>query len=222
MPRTARASVGGLCYHIINRGNGRKEVFHKPADYEAFVGLLQKACARIPMRVLGYCLMPNHFHLVVWPHVDGNLGRWMQWLLTAHVRRYHTHYRSEGHVWQGRFKAFPIQADDHLLMVMRYIERNPVRAGLVLRAEHWAWSSASARQNGAYIGLVCEGPLSWPEPWLAYVNEPLTDAELTRVRQSVNRGTPLGCETWTTSIASQLGLEASLRERGRPRVGREK
>src|SRR5688572_10749124 len=106
MPRTARAAVGGLCYHVLNRGNGRAAVFHKPEDYDAFVDLFVAANERLPMRILGWCLMPNHFHLVLRPHADGDLRRWMQWLMTSHVRRYHRHYQSSGHVWQGRFKAF--------------------------------------------------------------------------------------------------------------------
>ncbi len=123
MPRTARASVGGVCYHVLNRGNARMRVFHGDEDYEAFVDLLDRACERLPMRVLTYCLMPNHFHLVLLPHGDGDLGRWMQWLLTSHVRRHHRRRRSSGHVWQGRFKAFPIQQDAHLVMVLRYVQR---------------------------------------------------------------------------------------------------
>lgn len=127
MPRTARASVGGVCYHVINRGHARAEVFRNPEDYTAFRGLLWEAAERQRMRVLAYCLMPNHFHLTLWPRGDGDLSRFMQWLLTAHVRRDHRHYQSNGHVWQGRFKAFPIQQDAHLLTLLRYIERNPLR-----------------------------------------------------------------------------------------------
>lgn len=113
MPRTARASVGGVCYHVINLGNGRSRVFHEPGDYDAFVALIAEAARRVRVRVLAYCLMPNHFHLVLWPRHDGDLSRFMQWLLTAHVRRYHRHHRGSGHVWQWRFKAFPIQQDAH-------------------------------------------------------------------------------------------------------------
>ena len=145
MPRTARASLGNWCYHVLNRGNGRAEVFHKPEDYAAFIDLFAPACERIPMRILGWCLMPNHFHLVLWPRKDGDLGRWMQWLLTSHVRRYHKHYRSSGHVWQGRFKAFPIQQDEHFLTVLRYAERNALRAGLAPSAHDWPWGSLRAR-----------------------------------------------------------------------------
>ena len=140
MPRTARASIGRICYHVLNRGNARQDVFHEDDDHLRFIELIQEACERVPMRVLAWCLMSNHFHLVVWPHADGELSRWMQWLLTSHVRRYHSRYHSSGHVWQGRFNAFPIQQDQHLLTVIRYVERNPLRAGLVGRAEQWPWS----------------------------------------------------------------------------------
>src|SRR5215207_2582578 len=131
MPRTARADEGGLVYHALNRGNGCATVFHDAEDYDAFVDLIGLACLRRPMRVLAYCLMPNHFHLAVRPHKDGDLGRWMQWLLTSHVRRYRKRYGGSGHVWQGRFKTFPTANDDHLFSMLRYVERNPLRARLV-------------------------------------------------------------------------------------------
>ena len=134
MPRTARASVGGYCYHVINRGNGGSQVFHHERDYHACVSLIRRACARRSMRILAYCLMPNHFHLALWPKKDGDWGPWMQCLLTAHVHAYRKQYRCTGHIWQGRFRAFPIEEDGHLLTVLWYIERNPVRAGLVSQA----------------------------------------------------------------------------------------
>src|SRR5271157_5829251 len=107
MPRTARASAANFCYHVLNRGNNRVSVFHKDGDFNAFVGLLAEAKLRNPMRILAYYVLPNHFHLALWPLGDGDLGRWMHWLLTAHVRRYQRHYRSTGHVWQGRFNPLP-------------------------------------------------------------------------------------------------------------------
>ncbi len=218
MPRTARASVGGVCYHAINRGNNRREVFLKEGDYLAFLKAIAHACIEIPMPVLAYCLMPNHFHFVLRPHADGDLGRWMHWVLNTHVRRYHKHYGSSGHLWQGRFKAFPIQEDEYLLTVMRYAERNPVRAKLVRRAENWPWSSAHCWLPGAERPIwLATGPVERGPDWLARVNAALTASELAAVRASVVRGAPHGEEKWRRQTAERLGLESTLRPRGRPR-----
>jgi putative transposase len=216
MPRTARASVGGICYHVFNRGNARAPVFHQDSDYSAFVDVLRQACEHIPMRILAYCLLPNHFHLALWPYGDGDLSRWMHWLLTAHVCRYRRHYQSSGHIWQGRFKAFPVQHDEHLLTVLRYIERNPVRAGLTARAEGWKWSSARNWSTGHSEVTVDPGPSVRFGDWLAFVNQPLTAGELEALRHSVARGTPYGSVDWKLLTAAQLGLEATLRRPGRP------
>jgi putative transposase len=219
MPRTARASVGGMVYHALNRGNGRAEVFHKAEDYVAFLKLLRQASERLPMRLLSYCLMPNHFHLVLWPREDGDLSCWMQWLLTSHVRRYHRHYHSSGHVWQGRFKAFPIEEDEHLLTVMRYVERNPVRAKTipVRKAQRWPWSSIGTPPKNIEIPFLDVGPVQRGKNWLHYVNKPQTDAELKAMRVSVNRDRPFGAESWQKDTAKRLGLEHSMRPLGRPR-----
>jgi putative transposase len=100
MPRNPRASLGRYCYHALNRGNARRTVFFKDGDFAAFVKLLRQAGARSPVRLLAWCLMPNHFHLALWPPGDGDLSDYMGWLLTAHVRRYHQHYHSSGHVYR--------------------------------------------------------------------------------------------------------------------------
>jgi putative transposase len=105
--------------------------------------------------------MPNHFHLALWPQADGDLSDYMMWLLTAHVRRYHKHYHSSGHVYQGRFRSFPVQEDDHLPTLLRYIERNPLRAGLVERAQEWRWSSAALNPCPA-APLLDAGPVHRP------------------------------------------------------------
>jgi putative transposase len=202
---------------VINRGNARAEVFHAEGDYQAFVTVLKEASERVPMRMLAYCVMPNHFHLALWPYRDGDLSRWMQWLLTAPVRRYHRWHESSGHVWQGRFKAFPIEQDGHLLTVLRYVERNPVRAGLVTRAEEWRWSSASLWRESTPETHVHAGPVTRPTPWLAWVNEAVADSDVEQIRASVNRGTPFGSLGWIKRVAASLGLEASLRPLGRPR-----
>jgi putative transposase len=222
MPRTARASVGGLCYHVINRGNARTVVFRDSSDYEAFVRLIRVASSRLPLDMLSACLMPNHIHLVLRPRGNGDLGRWMQWLLTAHVRRHHRRYGSSGHVWQGRFKAFPIQQDAHLLQVMRYVERNALRANLVGRAEDWQWGSLAWRLAGYPGSFLTSPPVPLPHDWLDRVNAPESSAEVAALRHSVNRGAPFGNADWIEATAACLGLESSLRPRGRPRKRCEK
>jgi putative transposase len=217
MPRTARACSAGYTYHILDRGNARAEVFYKPADYDAFLEIMAEASLRTPMRILAYCLMPNHFHFALWPREDGDLSRWIHWLVTTHVGRYLRHYRSSGHVWQGRFKAFPIEEDEHLLTVLRYIERNPLRAGLVERAEAWPWSSLR------WLPFPDQGPVRL-EPgtvprgreWVEDVNLAMTEADVERIRQCVRRDRPFGSAEWTAATARTLGLEYSLRPRGRP------
>ena len=202
MPRTARAAVGGSCYHVINRGNRRAEVFHDVDDYAAFEQLLHEACAYVDMRVLAWCLMPNHFHLALWPKDKDNLADWVHWLLTTHSRRDNLWHRLTGHVWQGRFRAFPIREDDHLLTVLRYIERNPLRANLVARAEDWPWSSLAERLAPPRMPFLHAGPVLLLDSWLQHVNEAQTEAELDRSRRSVNRGSPFGTEDWVRQTAA--------------------
>ena len=205
-----------MIYHALNRGNCRATVFHKAEDFDAFRQTIVDARERLPIDVLGYCLMPNHFHLVVRPHGDGDLGRWMQWLLTAHARRYHRLHGTSGHVWQGRFKAFPIQDDAHLAAVVRYVEHNPLRAELVKRAQDWQWSSLPDWRRGDPLVWRGEPPIR-DAGWLRRVNKPLSASDLHRIRHSVDRGSPFGDEVWTRQTAARLGLESCLRPRGRPR-----
>jgi putative transposase len=142
----------------------------------------------------------------------------MHWLLNTHVRRYHQHYHSSGHIWQGRFKAFPIEQDEHLLTVLRYVERNPMRAALAERAEEWPWSSAGCWRPGAMRpAYLTAGPVRRPRDWLEWVNRAVTAAELEAVRRCVNRGSPYGSDVWVAAAAVRLGLESALRPRGRPR-----
>ena len=214
MPRTARASVGGICYHVINRSNAGGDLFDTSGDFEAFLTLMIRANTRLTMPILGYCIMPSHFHLVLRPLQDGDLGRWMHWLMTAHVTGYHSFHHTRGRIWQGRFKAFPIQEDAHLLTVLRYVERNPLRAGLVEKAQQWQWSSLSRHAEG----IPCGWPIPQPADWLDMVNEPQTLGELEKLRNSVNRGTPFGQSDWSRTTAERLGLEYTTRARGRPQL----
>jgi putative transposase len=213
MPRVPRCAPADLCYHVLNRGNARATVFHGDADYRRFVDLLAEARRRAPMRIVGYCLMPNHVHLVLWPRIDDALGAWMQWLLTTHVRRHHGVHRTGGHVWQGRYKSFPVESDAHLVAVLRYVEANPVRARLVESAVDWPWSS---HRRDAAILPPDAPPVTLPADWTAYVDAPQPSAEIAGVRTSVGRGAPYGRPNWVHRTAEILGLASALRPRGRP------
>ena len=180
MPRIPRGQQAGYAYHVINRGNGRVTVFHKPQDYEAFLSLLVEAKKRHRVKLFAFCLMPNHFHLVIEPEHSTALSNFMQWLLTSHVRRYHKHYGSSGHVWQGRFKSFPVQRDEHLITVLRYVLQNPVRAGLSSTAREWLWSSLRRPQLTDVSPVADEGQLT----------EPIQQDQLATVRECLNRQRP--------------------------------
>ena len=233
MPRIARGETGDVCVHVINRGNARQAVFHNEQDYAEFAALIGRACERLPMRVIGCCLMPNHFHLVLWPQGPGNLSRWMQWLMTSHVRRHHRRYETSGHVWQGRFKSFPIhvrrpsraersrgmlERGNPVLDVLRYVERNPLRAGLVAAAEQWRWSSLRWWTQPGAAPRWWQPDLLWrPTDWLEIVNRPQSEEELAALRQCVERGRPYGPSEWVRRLVSACGLESTVRPRGRPR-----
>ena len=143
MPRSKRVDEAGAIYHALNRGNRRQTIFHKDGDYEAFLRTLGEGLERYPVELFSFCLMPNHWHLALRPLEDGQMGRMLRWVTATHTLRYHPHYHTsgDGHLYQSRFKSFPIQDDEHFLVVCRYVERNALRAGLVKRAEQWRYGS---------------------------------------------------------------------------------
>lgn len=221
MGRSLRVAAGDVVYHVLNRANARLPLFETPADYAAFERVLAEAHERIAMRTLAYCVMPTHWHLVLWPRKDGDLSRFMAWVTLTHTQRWHAHRQTagSGHLFQGRFKSFPAQTDEHLLTVCRYVERNALRAELVRRAEDWRWSSLWWRTHGesAGPGWLSEWPVPRPHRWVAWVNEPQTPQEVETLRRCVSRGQPFGSESWGQRMVRRLGLEATVRPRGRPK-----
>ena len=225
MPRRARRILGGCVYHVLNRSAGRVRIFHKAADYDAFERIRQEVRKIIPLRLLGWCLMPNHWHMVVWP--DKNEGQmvseFMRRLAVTHATRWrwHRHNVGDGPVYQGRFKAFPVENDRHYLTALRYVETNAWRSGLCQckPAENWRWSSLWnwAHKDPNVRRQVEAGPLDRPAGWLRLVNTPMNAKELEVLRRCVNRGVPLGGETWVASTAQASGVPYPPRDRGRPR-----
>jgi putative transposase len=222
MPRLARYALDQGCFHVLNRGNHRQTLFHQNDDYVQFMGLLAASQKRFKVALWGYCLMSNHWHLVVEVGRMAILSSWMHWICNRHVRLFHRERRDlgGGHIYQGRFKSFPIQDEVYLYQVLRYVEANPVRARLVPSARDWPWSSLSPAEIKQ--GLL---PLERPrlEPWLrndaweAEVNRPMGSGPLQVMQQSVVKGTPYGAADWVRRLVAEKGLETTVRLRGRPK-----
>ena len=226
MPRLNRPTEAGLIYHAINRGNNRADVFTDDDDRIAFLDALQRTKQRYPFHLLGYCLMTNHFHLLLRPEPRQSVSRILQSITVAHTSRFHQRHASVGHVWQGRFKSPVVQDDANLLIVLRYIEANPLRAGIVADLADYPWSSFPAHGLGRAdplldsVSLLDElgrTPAECRQRWKRRVTTTMKEKELARVRESVRTGKPLGSAEWVTAKAMSLGLELNPRPRGRPR-----
>ena len=204
---------------MLNRANARLQIFENAEQYGSFQNLLKLAAERYGTRVLAYCIMPNHWHLVLWPRQDGELSECLRWLTVTHTNQWHRDAGSvgTGHLYQGRFKSFPIEGDQHFWAVCRYVERNALRAGLASRAEAWPWGSARCYSTGDPDGLLSKWPVERPENWLEFLNEAQAEAELLSLRESLVRGRPFGSKEWDSEAVRRFGLEASVRSTGRPR-----
>jgi putative transposase len=196
MPRPPRIDLGNYVYHILNRANGRARIFHNDKDYQDFEYLLNEIRETHGMRILAYAIMPNHWHLLLYPQHDGDLRKALQWLGTSHVRRHHTRKGTigGGHLYQGRYKAFLIQEDRHLLSVLKYIERNPVRAKLVPKPELWRWGSAHRRLKGTpkEKKFLAQSPVPLPHDYKHWINTPEPAEDLKAIRHSVNKEVSYG------------------------------
>jgi putative transposase len=219
MPRPLRHAPGGFVYHVLNRANDRQLIFENQAQYEEFHDLLADGTRRTPMRVCGYCVMPNHWHLLLWPAEDGALSAYLHWVTARHSmqRRRRAATTGHGHVYQGRFKSFPVETARYYYNALKYVESNPLRAGLVSRAEEWRWSSLFERAHSKDV--IVDGPLPLPDSWVAIVNSGLRKTELETLRTSVGKNRPYGSTVWSNETASALGLDQTFHHRGRPRKG---
>lgn len=221
MPRRRRVATGGYVFHVLNRATARERIFETDGDYSAFERVMIETLDRVPVRLLSYCLMPNHWHLVLWPKrgADNDLSEFMRLLTVTHTQRWHSAHGTAGTgpLYQGRFKSFPMQGDEHFLTVCRYVERNALRANIVDVAEMWRWSSLWHRTNRNVSVPLTQWPVERPRQWKRLVNSAQTDDELSAIRKAIQRGCPLGSGDWVGKTAERLDLESTLRPRGRPR-----
>ena len=222
MPRMNRVAVGGVVYHVINRSNGRVPLFHNDNDYKHFESLLLEGVELIGMRVLAYCIMPNHWHLILHPKKDGDMSEFMRWVTTTHVRQRRVITKSvgDGHLYTGTNKSFPVEEDKHLHDLIRYVEQNPLRAKLVSNTEDWKWSSFHRRQrnNEEDKKFLCSLPTELPVNYFTSVNTLLRDDSLDTIHHSIKKGAPYGSAEWTAHLVEKYGMQSTVREAGRPRV----
>ena len=220
MPRRRRVATGGYVFHVLNRATARERIFETDGDYVAFERVMVETLERVPVRLLSYCLMPNHWHLVLWPKrgADNDLSEFMRLLTVTHTQRWHSAHGTAGTgpLYQGRFKSFPIQGDEHFLTVCRYVERNALRANIVDLAEMWQWSSLWHRTKRTSDVPLTNWPVERPRQWKRLVNSAQTDDELAAIRKAIQRGCPFGTDDWVSKTAERLDLESTLRPRGRP------
>ncbi len=221
MPRNPRITIGNVVYHVINRANGRQTIFKNENDYQHFESLLEEAKELIDMRILAYCIMPNHWHLVLYPRNDGDMSEFMRWLTTTHVRQYRVETESigHGHLYQGTYKSFPVEKSEYLTTLIRYVEQNPLRAKLVKHSEDWKFSSLFRRTKGTLKQkkLLAPLPVEMPHNYLKAVNEIYAADTLKTIRATVEKGTPFGGEKWTSSFVRAHGMESTQRGPGRPK-----
>lgn len=221
MPRSARVDVGEEIYHVINRANGRLQIFNTDNDYKLFEQLLTETKEILDMRILAYELMPNHWHLVLHPKNDGDLGAFMHRLSNAHTRKVHayTNTNGSGHLYQGRYKSFLVDSEKYLLAVIKYVERNAVRGNLVGLCEEWRWGSTWRRTSGTaqQKKLLDEIPTELPDDYIKWVNTTDNPDDLHMIRTSVNKNAPYGKEQWVEKMVLKHHLKSTMRSPGRPK-----
>lgn len=221
MPRAHRVDVGGEIYHCLNRAVGRQQIFNDTSDYRLFESVLQEVKDITDVKIFAYVVMPNHWHLVLQPRADGDLSDFLKRLTVTHTQRHRVKTRTvgEGPVYQGRYKSFLIQEDQHLLTVLRYVERNPLAAKLVNSPLEWQYSSVYRR----YKGTTQEKKLlsSWPttesKDYLESLTTPLSAREYEKISLSKTKGVPFGSDQYIKDMVERHGLQSTLREKGRPK-----
>lgn len=194
MPRAPRADEAGAIYHALNRGNARQTIFHQEEDFAAFERVISEGLERFKVKLFSYQWMSNHWHMVLSPQLEGEMSRFLYWTTMTHSARYHARYLTagEGHVYQGRYKSFPIEDDVHFLTACRYVERNALAGKLVLRAEDWRWGSLWNWRGSDSVVRLSSWPVARLPNCIERVNMSMAAKEEKQFKQSIERGCPLG------------------------------
>lgn len=201
MARAPRIDIADYQYHVLNRANARSQIFNTTEDYQLFTEILTETVELLDMRLLAFCLMPNHWHLILEPRADGDLSRFMARLTNTHVKQYQSKHSSVGmgHLYQGRYKSFMIEDGQYFYTVLRYVERNALKAKLCNRAEDWSWGSAALRAKGG-SKLLSPLPITLPDTYLQELNKPLFASEEEAIEFSENRSVPFASAAWQKDL----------------------
>jgi putative transposase len=220
MPRVARIVVPDLPHHLTQRGNNRQDVFFIDEDRRHYLKLLAEQCRRHGAKILGYCLMTNHVHLILIPSRPDSLAKAVgrtHWLYTQYVNRLHNR---SGHLWQNRFYSNAMD-DGHCLLALRYVERNPIRARICRLANKYPWSSAAAHcgepDAAALLDADAWKSLSRGLDWPAQLTDELDPAELRRLRRNWHTGRPLAGDAFLAKLEKKLGRRLRPSPVGRPK-----
>ncbi|MDA8388765.1 MAG: transposase [Nitrospiraceae bacterium] len=218
MPRTARAVAQGFPHHITQRGNYRQTVFSGPHDYEQYLNWLRDYSVKYSLKIWAYCLMKNHVHFIAMPVTVDSMARTLKMLHMRYSQYFNAKKEMCGHLWQGRFFSCVLD-EKHLYAAVRYIENNPVRAGVVSKAEEYRWSSAGAHVLGSK-DMVLSGDCPITDGiknWAAYLREGEDEKDLTAIRENTKTGRPCGDEFFVIKIENMLGRQLRRSKGGRPR-----
>jgi len=219
MPRPPRFVLPGCAHHITQRGNYQQKVYFRAEDYQLYIDMLKEYSRHYGVAILGYCLMPNHVHLVAVPHQEDSFARAFRRLHSEYALALHGRLRRVGHLWQARYYSTPLD-EEHFWATMLYVEQNPFRAGLVQQSEDWKWSSARAHLAGSDNGLL--DLVRWrkrftPEEWKCVLDKGLANAALLeRIRSATTTGRPLGDEAFIKALEIRLGRRIIPAPVGRP------
>lgn len=221
MSRARRIDIGGEVYHCLNRTVGRQKIFLEDSDYKSFENILEETKDITDVDIFAYCIMPNHFHIVLRPHHDGGLSDFMKRLTLTHTQRYrvYTDTVGDGPLYQGRYKSFIVQDDRYLFTVLRYVERNPITAGLIKDPLDWKFSSLYRRHRGSIQQRKLLAPwiIDEPKDYLPMLKEPISGAEIEKIKESEQRGVPYGDDGYVFNMVEKYGIQSVVRGKGRPK-----